>query len=66
MGARHFRKDGRAGYSFDGKIYPLEYQNTAVYLCGDYVVNNPSIEDNSARFFAEREGVCYYVVLDFR
>jgi len=61
-----FRKDGRVGYSFDGKIYPLDYQNIAVYLCCGYSVNNPSAEDNSVRFFAEREGEWYYVVLDFR
>ena len=61
-----FRKDGRVGFSFDGKIYPLEYQNIAVYLCCGYAVNNPSAEDNSVRFFAEREGEWYYVTLDFR
>ena len=64
--AYFFRKDGRAGFSFDGKIYPLEYQNIAVYMCCGYSVNNPSIENNSARFFAERDGVWYYVVLDFQ
>jgi len=61
-----FRKDGRVGFSFDGKIYPLEYQNIAVYMCCGYAVNNPSIENNSVQFFAERAGVWYYVVLDFQ
>jgi len=60
-----FRKDGRVGFSFSGKIYPLDYQNIAVYMCCGYAVNNPSIEDNSAHFFAERDGVWYYVVLDY-
>lgn len=64
--AYFFRKDGRAGFSYDGKIFPLEYQNIARYMCCGYSVNNPSIGDNSARFFAEREGVWYYVVLKFR
>jgi hypothetical protein len=61
-----FRKDGRVGFSFDRKIYPLDYHNIAVYLCCGYSVNNPSLRDNSVGFFAEREGVWYYVVLDFR
>lgn len=60
-----FRKDGRVGFSFSGKIYPLDYQNIAVYMCCGYAVNNPQIEGNSARFFGERDGVWYYVVLDF-
>ena len=61
-----FRKDGRVGFSYDGKILPLEYQNVARYMCCGYAVNNPSIGDNSAYFFAERDGVWYYVVLKFR
>jgi len=64
--AYFFRKDGRLGFSFDGKIYPLEYQNIAVYMCCGYAVNNPSIENDCVRFFAERDGVWYYVVLDFQ
>jgi len=64
--AYFFRKDGRVGFSFDGKIYPLEYQHIAHYMCCGYSINNPSIYDNSARFFAEREGVWYYVILEFK
>ena len=61
-----FRKDGRLGFSYDGKIIPLEYQNIARYMCCGYAINNPSIGDDSAHFFAEREGVWYYVVVQFR
>ncbi len=61
-----FRKDGRVGFSYDGKIFPLEYQNIARYMCCGYSVNNPSIGDNSAHFFAERDGVWYYVVIKFQ
>jgi hypothetical protein len=61
-----FRKDGRVGFSYDGKIFPLEYQNIARYMCCGYSVNNPSIGDNSAHFFAERDGVWYYIVLKYR
>jgi len=64
--AYFFRNDGRAGFSYDGKIFPLEYQNIARYMCCGYSVNNPSIGDHSAHFFAERDGVWYYVVLKFR
>ena len=61
-----FRKDGRVGFSYDGKILPLAYQNVARDLCCGYAVNNPWIGDTRAHFFAEREGVWYYVVLKFR
>ena len=61
-----FRKDGRVGFSYAGKTLPLEYQNVARYLCCGYASNNPSIGGDSAHFFAEREGVWYYVVVDFR
>lgn len=57
-----FRKDGRVGFSYDGKIIPLEYQNVARYWWS----NEPYIGKNSAHFFAEREGVWYYVVVKFR
>lgn len=61
-----FRKDGRVGFSYAGKILPLEYQNVAHYLCCGYASSNPRFDENSVRFFAEREGVWYYVVVDFR
>lgn len=61
-----FRKDGRVGFSYDGKIIPLEYQEVARYMCCGYSVNNPSLSDDSAHFFAERNGIWYYVVLKFR
>jgi len=64
--AYFFRKDGRIGFSFDGKIYPLEYQHIAHYMCCGYSINNPSLYNDSARFFAEREGVWYYVILEFK
>lgn len=64
--AYFFRKDGRVGFSFDGRIYPLEYQHIAHYMCCGYSINNPSLYEDSAHFFAEREGVWYYVVLEFK
>ena len=64
--AYFFRKDGRVGFSYDGKIFPLEYQNIAHYMCCGYAVNNPYIGDQSAHFFAQRDDVWYYVVLKFR
>ena len=64
--AYFFRKNGRVGFSYDGKIIPLEYQDIAHYMCCGYAANNPFLGDNSAYFFAEREGVWYYVGIDFR
>ncbi len=64
--AYFFRKDGRVGFSYNGEIFPLEYQDIARYKCCGYAVNNPSIGDHNARFFAERDGVWYYVVLKYR
>ena len=60
-----FRKAGRVGLSYDGNVLPLEYQDVARYLCCGYAVNNPILSDTEARFFAVRDGVWYYVVINY-
>jgi hypothetical protein len=58
-----FRKGSRIGISYNGKILPLNYQDVARYLCCGPGVNNLSIDPDSVRFFAKRDGVWYYVVV---
>jgi hypothetical protein len=64
--AYFFRKGPRIGFSYDGKILPLEYQEVAHYLCCGFASNNPYIGQNAAHFFAKRNGVWYYVTVKFR
>lgn len=61
-----FRKGSRIGLSYDGKILPLNYQNVAHDLCCGPGQNNPSTGDDAVHFFGERDGVWYYVVMEFR
>ena len=58
-----FRKGARIGVSYDGKILPLNYQDVARYMCCSPAMNNPSIDPDSLRFFAQRDGLWYYVVV---
>ena len=58
-----FRKDGRTGLFYDGKVAALPYQDVTRHLCCGLVVNNPILTDHEARFFAVREGVWYYVII---
>jgi hypothetical protein len=60
-----FRKDGRLGFFYGGEYYPLPYQDMARNLCCGYAVNNPLISYQDAHFFAMREGVWYYVIIEY-
>jgi hypothetical protein len=61
-----FQKDSRIGLSYDGKILPINYQNVAHDLCCGPTQNNPSMGNDAIKFFGERDGVWYYVVMKFK
>jgi hypothetical protein len=64
--AYFFRKGTRVGFSYDGKILPLEYQEVAHHLCCGFASNNPYIGQNAAHVFARRNGLWYYVTVKFK
>lgn len=58
-----FRKGPRIGISYNGKLYPLEYQEVAHYLCCALGLNDPDVLDGKVHFFGKRNGYWYYVVV---
>lgn len=61
-----FRKGPRIGFSYDGKILPLEYQDIAHHFCCGLASNNPYVGDDAVHFFGIRDGVWYYVVVKIK
>jgi hypothetical protein len=61
-----FRKGARLGLSYDGKVLLLPYEDIPRGLCCGLGVNNPGVYEDSMRFFGQRDGVWYYVVVRFR
>ena len=61
-----FRKGPRIGFSYDGKILPLEYQDVGHHFCCGFSSNNPYVGEDTAHFFGKRNGVWYYVVVKFK
>lgn len=61
-----FRKGTKIGISHDGQIIPIHYQNVAHNLCCSPAQNNPSMSNNIVHFFGERDGVWYYVEIEFK
>jgi len=60
-----FRKGPRIGFSYDGKILPLEYQEVGHHFCCGFSSNNAYVGEDAAHFFGKRAGVWYYVVVKF-
>ena len=60
-----FRKDGRVGLSNGDSYYPLPYQKIARNMCCGYAGHNPGVSAHKARFFATRDGVWYYVIIEY-
>lgn len=63
--AYFFRKGSRVGISYDGQILPLQYQDVAHGLCCGYSGDNPYIGADAIHFFGKRDGLWYYVVVEF-
>ena len=64
--AYFFRKGASVGFSYDGQILPLRYQDVAHGMCCSPAQNNPSIRDDFAYFYGMRDGEWYYVALKFK
>jgi hypothetical protein len=67
-----FRKGARFGVSYDGQALPLQYEDIPHDLCCDRGTvptparNNPLLLGNFARFYGKRDGVWYYVLVQFK
>ena len=59
-----FRKGPRVGMSYDGKFLPFYYDYVVHGFCCGLALNNPSWEEDDVRFFAQKDGVWYYVIVE--
>ncbi|HIE56816.1 MAG TPA: hypothetical protein EYP88_01100 [Anaerolineales bacterium] len=60
-----FRRGKRVGISYDGQIWPLYYHDVLRGYCCGLTVNNPMFRGSRVTFFARRDGIWYYVEMDF-
>lgn len=56
-----FEKDGLLGYAYDGQVVEAGYTAIPHYECCSAGVLNPHSAQNLVAFFAQREGIWYYV-----
>jgi hypothetical protein len=56
-----FKQDGKIGFSFDGEIVEAGYEEIPHYKCCGIAPINPVVAQKMVSFFAERDGVWYYV-----
>ena len=56
-----FRKGPRVGISYDGQVQPVYYDDVAHYLCCGTAGENPYNNGTMLSFFAQRDGVWYFV-----
>jgi hypothetical protein len=56
-----FKQDGKIGFSFNGEIVEAGYAEIPHYKCCGIAPINPVVAKKMVSFFAEREGVWYYV-----
>ncbi|MBW6472312.1 MAG: hypothetical protein K0B14_04235 [Anaerolineaceae bacterium] len=61
-----FRKGPRVGFSYDKQFFSTYYHEVIHGYCCGLILNNPSLKDDVLRFFGKRDGIWYYVVLEFR
>ena len=59
-----FRKGPRTGFSYDGMFFSDYYHEIVHGYCCGLALNNPRIFEDSVRFFGQRDGVWYYVVIE--
>ncbi len=59
-----FRKGNRVGISYNGEILPIYYHNIHHGIWGGQG-NEPLTWGNSLRFFGQRDGVWYVVIMEF-
>jgi hypothetical protein len=56
-----FKQDGKIGFSFNGEIVEAGYEEIPHYKCCGIAPINPVVAQKMVSFFAERDGVWYYV-----
>ncbi len=56
-----FQRNGRVGAVYDGQEIALDYDLVHHYYCCSGAAFNPEPAENMVSFFAERDGVWYYV-----
>jgi hypothetical protein len=56
-----FKQDGKIGFSFNGEIVEAGYGEIPHYKCCGIAPINPVVAKKMVSFFAERDGVWYYV-----
>lgn len=61
-----FRKGPRVGLSYNDKFFSTYYHEVIHGYCCGLTLNNPQFKDDVLRFFGKRDGIWYYVVLEFR
>jgi len=59
-----FRKGPRSGISYDGQFLPNYYHEIIHGYCCGLALNNPAIRGNTVRFFGNRDGIWYFVVVE--
>lgn len=61
-----FRKGKRVGISYDGEILPLYYHDIIHGYCCGLMWNNPVRWGNHLHFYGRRDGVWYFVMMEFK
>ena len=56
-----FEKDGLLGYAYNGQVVEAGYTVIPHYECCSAAVLNPQSAQNLVAFFAQRDGIWYYV-----
>ncbi len=55
------KKDEKIQIRFDGKTMPVAYDEVIHYMCCEYALMNPKMNNNMVWFFAVKDGYLYYV-----
>jgi hypothetical protein len=61
-----FRKGPRVGISYNNQFFPAYYNEIIHGYCCGLALNNPMGYEHTVRFFGQRDGVWYYVVVEIK
>jgi hypothetical protein len=59
-----FRKGPRVGISYNGQFLPVYYHEIVHGYCCGLAANNPRSYENAVSFFAQRDGIWKYVIME--